>query len=63
MDKQFWRIPDLMVHREYDLYFQAIHSLLLLRNESIRKNILSQTIYNLIFWKRQVVCSIPGKDI
>ena len=33
---QFWRVPDLMVHLEYDLYFKAIHSLLLLRKESIK---------------------------
>ena len=33
------RIPELMVHLEHNLFFQATHSLLLLRYESIRKNV------------------------
>ena len=40
IQKEFYHIPELMVHLENDLYFQATHSLLLLRNKSIRKNIL-----------------------
>ena len=38
--EEFWCIPDLMLHLDNGFYFQAIHGLLLLRNELItEKNI------------------------
>ena len=37
---EFWYIPDLMLHLDNGFYFQAIHGLLLLRNELLtEKNI------------------------
>ena len=54
-----------MVHLEHDLYFSATHSLLLLRNESIRKKHLtiSNTKLNLVKKTTSKVCSILSKDI
>ena len=37
---EFWRNSELMSHLQLDLYFYTTHSILLLRNDSIRKNML-----------------------
>ena len=37
---KFWRISKLMARLEDDLCFETTHSRLILRNDSIRKNVL-----------------------
>ena len=57
MDKdRILTIPELMVHLKYKLQFQTTHSLLLLRNESIRKKCLTTSNIKLVDYQYTPPC-------